>query len=79
MMPLALFECSAVFIPEGEEDDDNLDFTRGASNVRPLYLNTTDNKIVCAANNEDLKVFASQNISHIQRGFIFGRQAGPSS
>ena len=72
--PVDFNESITVFPPKGEESGD-ADFVCCApSNVRPISLNNSDNKLVCTVYNNKLSVETTKHISQIQRGFIRERQ-----
>jgi hypothetical protein len=63
----------AVFISKGEEDGDSTFVARAASQVRPLALKNTDNKIICGIWNYALAKTLARQCCPLQRGFVKGR------
>jgi hypothetical protein len=73
-MPIEFNESVTVFLPKGESENDHIDCTRSAENLRPLGLKNSDNKVVCGVLNRRLRSSISRGACSLQRGFVGGRQ-----
>jgi hypothetical protein len=62
-----------VFIPKGDEPNDQNVVARGAGDLRPLNLSNTDNKLIALAINGRLSALCQATVSEQQRGFVAGR------
>mgnify|MGYP000494421881 CR=1 FL=1 len=66
-------ESNMVFIPKGDDPNDEDIVARAASDLRPLNLSNTDNKIVSLAINGRLSALCQATVAEQQRGFVVGR------
>ena len=62
-----------VFIPKGDDPNDDDIVARAACDLRPLNLSNTDNKIVSLALNGRLAALCQATVAEQQRGFVAGR------
>jgi hypothetical protein len=62
-----------IFIPKGDEPNDQNVVERGAGDLRPLNLSNTDNKLVALALNGRLSALCQTTVSQQQRGFVAER------
>jgi hypothetical protein len=72
-IPELFNESNMVFIPKGDEPNDQDIVARGPGDLRPLNLSNTDNKIVALAINGRLSALCQTTVAAQQRGFVAGR------
>eukprot|EP00959_Pyramimonas_sp_CCMP1952_P116375 2432711-Pyramimonas_sp.AAC.1 len=62
-------DCLALFIPKGDFDLDGEEVQRGAGDMRPLSLRSTDNKVIASVLADKLARVARKAVPSSQRGF----------
>ena len=72
-LPAEFNESHKVFIPKGDEPNDQNIIERGAGDLRPLNLSNTDDKIIALAINDRLSALCQATVSEQQRGFVADR------
>jgi hypothetical protein len=72
-LPIDFNHSHMIFIPKGDEPNDQNVVERGAGDLRPLNLSNTDNKIIALALNGRLSALCQTTVSQQQRGFVAER------
>jgi hypothetical protein len=72
-LPPSFNESNMVFIPKGDEPNDQDVVERGPGDLRPLNLSNTDNKIAALAINSRLSALCQATVAEQQRGFVADR------
>jgi exonuclease III len=72
-LPVHFNESNMVFIPKGDDPNDQNIVERGPGDLRPLNLSNTDNKLVALVINGRLASLCQMTVAEQQRGFVAGR------
>jgi hypothetical protein len=62
-----------IFIPKGEEEQDDVQIIRSPEATRPLGLKNKDNTTIAAVTNNSIRFPVARDACSLQRGFLVGR------